>query len=96
MMWGWRRSGAAGADEGPHQSVQALWGTAMNSLLSRSGSGRVQVVLAAVSLAFALGLLIVALLDAPAVGGGVGVVIAVLFAINGLARLWLWRRTRRR
>lgn len=54
--------------------------------LTRRGA---QVPLACVSFACALALLIAVVLDSAAVGGPVGLVVAVLFAANGAARLWL-------
>jgi hypothetical protein len=54
-----------------------------------------QILLALVSFALALGLLFAEAVDAGAVGGPIGVAIAVLFALNGSARLWVWRHARR-
>jgi hypothetical protein len=53
--------------------------------------GNAHVPLALFSFACALGLLIAAAVDAQAVGGAVGIAIAVLLTLNGIARLWLWR-----
>jgi hypothetical protein len=54
--------------------------------LTRPGA---QLPLACLSFACALALLLAVVLDGAAVGGPVGLVIAVLFAANGAARLWL-------
>jgi hypothetical protein len=54
--------------------------------LTRRGA---QLPLALASFACALALLAAVVLDSAAVGGPVGLVIALLFALNGAARLWL-------
>ncbi|HWE60573.1 MAG TPA: hypothetical protein VHB98_02575 [Chloroflexota bacterium] len=57
-----------------------------------SGLGNAHVPLALFSFACALALLIAEALDANAVGGPVGIAIAMLLVLNGLARLWLRRQ----
>ncbi len=53
-----------------------------------------QLPLACVSFACAIALLVAVVLDGAAVGGPIAVVIAFLFAVNGMARLWLRHRIR--
>lgn len=55
-----------------------------------------QLLLILVSFAFAIGLLIAEVVDAGAVSGAIGFALAALFALNGLARLWVWRHVPRR
>ncbi len=58
-------------------------------------SAGMQVPLALLSFAFALGLVLAFVFAGDRVGGSLALVVAALFLINGLARLWLRRTTSR-
>ena len=58
-------------------------------------SAGMQVPLALLSFAFALGLVLAVVFAGDRVGGSLALVVAALFLINGLARLWLRRATAR-
>lgn len=63
-------------------------------LISRlSGAGRAPLLLAALSLLCAAGLVVGEVISPDRVGGPVGAVLAALLAANAGVRLWLRRRT---